>query len=165
MSAPGEPAQGIDSRLLEVIQGTQLIADSIAIQSRHLDIEENDIRVTLTGDAQRIGAVATNMHFVTSQLQQFAQRGAGLAVIISDEHLLATASPLGGSIVPPVPGLGLGSFSCDFHDSKSAAGAAGVQAQPSASGCQWWLTKAEPNPSCAGARCLLRTNNAKMWTR
>src|SRR5947207_2648925 len=73
VSAAGEPAQRIDSRLLKAIEGTQVTADGVTIHSRHLDIEENDIRVTLTCDAQRILAVATNMYFVTSQLQQFAQ--------------------------------------------------------------------------------------------
>jgi len=73
MSSPGEPAQCIDSRLLEAAEGTQAVADGVAIQSRHLDIEENDIRVTLTSDAQRFRAIATNMYFVPSQLQQFAQ--------------------------------------------------------------------------------------------
>jgi hypothetical protein len=68
-----ETAHGIDSRLLETGEGTQFMANGVAIQSRHFNIEENDIRVTLAGHAQRGRAVATGMHFVTSQLQQFAQ--------------------------------------------------------------------------------------------
>jgi len=68
-----ETTHGIDSRLLKAREGTQLMANGIAIQSRHFDIEENDIRVTLAGHPQRGLAVATGMHFVTSQLQQFTQ--------------------------------------------------------------------------------------------
>jgi hypothetical protein len=69
----GETTQGIDSCLLKAPAGTQLMANGIAIQSRHFNIEENDIRVTLAGDTQRCLAVAAGVHFVTSELQQFAQ--------------------------------------------------------------------------------------------
>ena len=68
-----ETAHGIDPRLFKAREGTQLMANGVAIQSRHFNIEENDVRVTLAGHAQRGLAVATGMHFVTSQLQQFAQ--------------------------------------------------------------------------------------------
>jgi len=68
-----ETAHGIDSRLLKTGEGTQCMANGVAIQSRHFNIEENDIRVTLAGHAQRGLAVATGMYFVTSELQQFAQ--------------------------------------------------------------------------------------------
>ena len=73
VSGPCEPAQRIDPRLFKAIEGTQVTADGVAIQPRHFDIEENDIRVTLASDAKCVLAVGTNMHILTSQLQQLAQ--------------------------------------------------------------------------------------------
>jgi hypothetical protein len=73
MGGPAEPAQRIDSRLLESVAGTQLPADRVTIQSRHLDIEKDDVGVTLAGDSQGVASVAANQDSVTSQLQQVAQ--------------------------------------------------------------------------------------------
>ena len=83
------------------------MANGVAIQSRHFNIEENDIRVTLAGHAQRGLAVATCMHFVTSQLQQFAQCLTGVRIIIGDEHGLATLSLRRSRMATPVPGLAI----------------------------------------------------------
>lgn len=73
VGAAGEPAHRVNPRLLEAAEGAQVMADGVAIQSRHLNIEENDIRVTFASDAQCILAVATNMNFVAGQLQQLTQ--------------------------------------------------------------------------------------------